>query len=113
MVGLIIISAFVGLIAGFVINTFLGWIVFATIFVLGLIPALISDFIRGQVEYAQDCAYDRQLMSDLSADRRAEEHEAAADRRADKRRMGITQVYNDNRKISFSTGERHDPDALV
>ena len=113
MIGLIVVSAIIGLLAGLALGATFGWIVFGVIFLFGLIPALIGDFITGQVEYTQDCAYDRQVMSDLSADRRAEEHEAAADRRAAKRKRNITQVYNDNRQVNISAGGRYDPNAVV
>jgi hypothetical protein len=114
MIGLAIVAAVIGFIAGIVLSSStVGWIVFAVIFICGLPFALIGMFIHGEVRYTQDCAYDRQVMSDLAADRRAEEHEDAADRRARKRKRGITQIYCDNRQVYFSSGGRYDPDALV
>jgi len=99
MIGLLTVSAVIGLIAGVGLGSIFGWIVFVIIFICGLPFSLIASFIHGEIEYAQDCAYDRQLMSDLSADLRAEEHEYAADRRARNRKRSKTQVYCDNRQV--------------
>ena len=91
MFGLLIVSAIIGLFVGsFTGLSLLGWTVGGAILLLGLPWALISSFIHREVSYTQDRADYRQYMSDLSADRRAEDNPV--------------QVHNDNRQIHFNGG---------
>jgi hypothetical protein len=104
MFGLIIVAGVLGLIAGIVGDALLGWLVFGAVFILGLPLTLICMLIHGEVEYVQDCAYERQLLAELSADLRAAEHEDREDERARNQKRGVTQIYADNRQVHFQSG---------
>ena len=87
----VIVSAIVGLIVGGVTGlSIIGWAAGILLFVLGipgLIIAMITESVHGEVSYAQDRADYRQLMSDINADIRAEEEDRCSN------------IFNDNRQI--------------
>jgi len=69
---------------------------------------LISGFIDSKIDRAQDREDYRQMMSDINADIRAEEHELAENERMDrylnavKRKKSDTNIYIDNRQIHIN-----------
>jgi len=103
---LLSLSALIGLIvsgvSGFPV---LGWIVGGLIFIVGLPGVIIDLFVHGHVSYSQDRADDRQIMADINADIRADEHEYREDMRAKKissaSRRSKRQIIHDNRQIHY------------
>jgi hypothetical protein len=112
MFGLIVVAGLLGLIVGIALDAVFGWIVFGLIFLCGLPFALIGMFVYGVVDRAQDSAYDREVMRQLSIDRRAEEREDRADLRIKRRKGNITQIYSDHRQVNLY-GAQNDADAVV
>ena len=103
MLAVILVCIVVGAIAGAVSGyPIIGWFIGIVLFLVGLPGALISLFVHDSISYAQDRADDRQIMADIEADIRAEEHEYCEDRRAAQRKPDITY---DNRQIHFHNDE--------
>jgi len=106
----IILSAVVGLIVDCISGiSLVGWAVGIFLFLCGLPGAIIGSFVNDSISYVQDRADYRQMMSDLDADVRAEEHELAEDRRINRliKHQGesLTQVYNDQRQVHIHGGK--------
>ena len=109
MIILLIIAAIIGVVvSGFTGFCIAGWIAGGFVFLCGLPGALVTSFVHGEVSYAQDRADYRQMLSDLSADIRAGEHEFAEDDRINRLVNTVSdnplRIYNDNRQIHVHGG---------
>ena len=77
-------------------------------FLIGSPFMLISGFIDSKIDRAQDREDYRQMMADINADIRAEEHEQAENERMErylnavKRKKSDTNIYIDNRQIHIN-----------
>jgi hypothetical protein len=109
MLILLIISAIIGLIvSGLTKIALIGWLIGGFFFVCGLPGALIGGFIHNEITYVQDREDYRQMMSEVDADRRAEEHEFYEDERTARltrnNKGSLTQIYNDKRQVHIHGG---------
>jgi len=85
MLILLIISTIIGLIVGSLSGIWLvGLIAGRFIFICGLPAAMTASFVHGEISYAQDRADYKQMLADINANIRAEEHESAEDERTDR-----------------------------
>jgi hypothetical protein len=111
MLILLIIAAVIGtVVSGLTGIGLFGWAAGIFFFVCGLPGALITSFVHGEVSYAQDRADYRQRLSDMAAERIAEEHgyaeEARADRIAEAAQKNPKLVLHDNRHVHLHTHGR-------
>ena len=106
MAVLLIVTGVIGIVVGVLSGSFLaGVVVSVFLFLCGLPGLIVGYIVNGVMSYPQDRADYRQLMSDLSADMRAEEHEYLEDRRTRRliraSRRDPVEVHYDNRQIHF------------
>jgi hypothetical protein len=103
MTALLLLSLIIGLLVfGVTGIAFIGGLAAVVACTLGLPAALITDFVHGEIEYAQDRADLRQLESDLVAELSVGEHERMEDDRTDRvigALKGTRPVMQDNRQV--------------
>jgi len=116
LIVLIIISAVIGLLIASVPGCeVLGLGVGIAVFIVGLPGVLIGWLVGGCISSVQDREDDRQLMSDIAAWERADEHERAEDERNERLIEALEkrpkQILFDNRKqhihLHDESGVRH------
>jgi hypothetical protein len=109
MLALAVVAVIIGIILASVTGIGMVGIVVAVIFfICGLPGAIIASFVHGEVEYAQDRADYRQLLSDLARAEEAEDREYAEDARLDRyirsNKRQPPQITYDNRQIHYHGG---------
>ncbi|MCL2130793.1 MAG: hypothetical protein FWH35_10635, partial [Treponema sp.] len=114
------ILAVISIVIGFIVKSFFantvgipelsgiaGFLAGGIIFLIGSPIMLISGFIDDKIDRTQDREDYRQMMADINADLRAEEHELAEDKRMDRYinslgKSSKTNIYIDNRQIHIN-----------
>jgi hypothetical protein len=91
MIGLLLFSAIVGMVVAGIAGALPGIIVGVALLVCGAPFALVSDFVHGEVSYAEDRADYRAMIAEQNEDDREQERADREDR--------APRVFNDNRQV--------------
>ena len=99
LIGILILPTILGLVAYALSGIgILFWVVFVVVFIIGLPGALITGFIHGENEYAQDRADYRELMREITEEERMDRYLDKLDELSDD---SDPDIYIDNRQIHF------------